>query len=748
MTSPTPLARVGVRYDAEFGPLPGDIQPPANPYDTRDASAWAELLLPDGTSRRWPLFASEACALDPSATDPHRIERATPVAPGEPPHWRLRFLPTAPGSHRLRAFVSVRGGEPIALGERTFNVARANSPFPGYIRFGPNKTHFATDDGELFFPIGANFCWSNMTRVFHGQKLSDLFLMLRKLRDAGGNAYRLWVNAHWAGLTLDWADPADGRPLPFGQINQPGAAKIDAIVEESERLGLGIMFCIDNMNIWSNNQIATSSYARAQGGPCEKSADYFNHPHARAMTREKMKYIAARWGCSPAIWCWEFWNEIDGVGLDKVSAHSMLAWHQEMAHALREADPVKHIITTSTGHPLDFPAMWQAPELEFTQTHHYGYKDSVDDIVPLLRGFHADAMRLWRKPHMFGELGISWCGPGHAGGWEHDGRTLHNVLWSTTLLPGSCGGGLYWNWDDYIHANDLYHRFTGIARFLRGERWHEAAPEHQDVLLLGEPEERTSPPADLKIPTCLSGTDYFGSVFTLARDGTVPEGNHLIPNLFHGLDQPLYRFRVTLRVDYAQEGDFTVMVWGGGPNLSGGANSGAAKVESVGPIAELRIDGQVALSRPVTTTKPEGVKDDYCDRLTIRVPAGRHEIAMENIGGGVFHTGHYLLQRGLDQRSLADAQALRVGDAAYLWVRQVDHNWVAYLAKRELPTLEGFWAYLPGWKPGQRLDVEWWNTVKGEVIGRASARADGAGKAILDVPAFRHDIAAKIRPSA
>ncbi|MCX5662817.1 MAG: hypothetical protein NTW19_24305 [Planctomycetota bacterium] len=742
-TTPRP-ARVGERFDHSFGPARLASDPAANPYDTRELRAWADIRLPDGSTRRWPLFATQDCALDPNATDPHRTEKATLLdpLPGAPPQWRLRFLPTTPGTHSLNAFVSLRGGAPTSLGQHAFIVEPASAPFPGYIRFGPNQTHFATDDGQLFFPIGANFCWSNMTKVFHGQKLSDLFLMLRRLRDAGGNAYRLWVNAHWAGLTLDWADPADGRPLPFGQISQTGAAKLDAIVEESERLGLGIMFCIDNMNIWSGDQIGSSSYARAQGGPCDKSADYFNLPAARAMTREKMKYLAARWAHSPAIWCWEFWNEIDGVGLDKVSAHSMLAWHQEMAHALRGADPVGHLVTTSTGHPLDFPAMWQIPEIDFTQTHHYGYKDSVDDIVPLLRGFHADAMRLWRKPHMFGELGISWCGPGHAGGWEHDGRTLHNVLWSTTLLPGSCGVGLYWNWDDYIHANDLYHRFTGLSKFLAGERWHELAPAHQPVELLNAPVQAFDPPIDMKIPTCLSGTDYYQSVFTLQRDGTV-----LIPNLFHGLDQPNYRFRITLHVDYTREGDFTVMVWGGGPNLSGGAHAAAgASAAPADPVAELRLDGQVALSRPVVTTKPKEAKTDYCDRLTLRVPAGRHEIAMENIGDGVFHTGHYILQAGQDRKTLADAQAVRAGAAAYLWVRHVEHQWVSYLQKRELPPLAGLRAKLPGWKPGQRLSVEWWDTVAGRVTQTAAVAADAKGVATMDVPTFQNDVAAKVRP--
>jgi hypothetical protein len=640
------------------------------------AAPVVDIVEPSGRTVRWPTFGG-----------------------------RLRFTPTQPGRYQIGAV--------------TFDVQPA--PFAGYIRWGRNRQHFAYDNGDFFFPIGANFCWPNMNNVFVGQKLDDLFLMLRKLRAAGGNAYRLWANATWAGQTIDWG-------CRFGEFNEAGCSKLDAIVEESERLGLGIMFCIDAMNVWAGNKIEKSSYAQENGGPCRNTWDYFNLPAARAMTREKMRYVAARWGYSPAIWCWEFWNEIDGCNLDKVTPHSMLAWHQEMAQALRAADPVGHIITTSCGHPLDFPAMWRIPELEFTQTHHYGYKDSVDDIVPFLRGYHDTAMKLWGKPHTFGELGITWCGPGVAGGSEKDGRTLHNVLWSTALLPGACGAGLYWSWDGYIHKNDLYQRFTGLAKFLEGERWHEHAVTAQPVDLAG-PTRTYNPPVTLKVPTCLSGTDYVQSTFTIRHDGSVPEGNHLIPNLFHGQDQPLYRFRITLNVDYRQAGDFTVMVWGGGANMMGGGEI----VAKTDPVAELRLDGQVALSRPVNLKKPAG--DDYCDRLTIRVPAGRHEIAIENIGGGVFHTGHYLLEGYLEQRTLADAQAIRVGDRAFVWVRNTEYNW----ATPKPEPIRGVTLRLPGW---DNATVEWWDTDAGQVL-----RTDIMTGGVIAVPEFHQSIAAKVKPT-
>lgn len=138
------------------------------------------------------------------------------------------------------------------------------------------------------------------------------------------------------------------------------------------------------------------------------------------------------------------------------------------------------------------------------------------------------------------------------------------------------------------------------------------------------------------------------------------------------------------------------------------------------------------------------MKDDYCDRLTIRVPAGRHEIAIENIGGGVFHTGHYLLEGYLERRSLADVQAMRVGDQAYLWVRNTEHTWPAFIQKRELEPITGVTARLPDWLAKARVKVEWWDTERGTILSTDTAMADPAGVLSLNVPSFRHDVAAKI----
>lgn len=702
-----------------------------NPFDTRDIELVGEITRPDGTLLRVGGFAHQPHELITNRDEPHAIDLAKPTGPLD---FRLRYAPTMPGEHHIRGYFRLRDGSVLEAGDTAFSAAP--SPAAGYVRISPNHYTFMTENGEAFYPIGSNICWPSSYGYLPGQKLADLTDMLERLAAAGGTAFRLWANASCA-HTIDWTGAEDAQPLRFGELNMRGCAKLDYITETAERLGLRIMFCIDAANNWAANNLCRTPYGTANGGPCESTADYFNLPEARAMTREKMKYVAARWGYSPAIWCWEFWNEVDGCGIAHVTAHQQLAWHQEMARVLRTADPARHIITTSTGHPLNFAAMWRTPEMEFTHTHHYGYMDSVDHIATMLKGYHEANTALYRKPHIASEVGVSFTGAQTA--WEKDGSTLHNVLWSTTLLAKSCGPGFFWFWDEYIHQHNLYAQYAGVARFLRDERWHEVETEPLAMTAENIPARQYAPPHTAKIATALSGSDFYQSIFTVQRDGAVDEGMHLIPNTHYGVERPLLNFRVTFHVDYPADGEFIPMVWGGGNNCNGIQSE---RQECGTPIAEIRIDGEVALRRPVITQREKGATDYYCDRLAVPVSAGKHEITLTNVGEGLFITGHIQLTNYLTSAPRVSVQGLRYGDRACFWLYNRDYKWHTAKYGTTVEPVSGMGITLRDLPPG-RYRIDWWDTVRGEVIASTETATDAHGLLYALAPTFTNDIAGK-----
>ncbi len=692
-----------------------------NLFDTRDIRMACVVTAPSGAKTEFLGFAYQPHEPEPKQNADAKPDIWRPTGELE---FRCRFLPKELGKHTLS--VQLAG----VAAETGFQVSSLTS-MPT-VRMAPHGYAFQLDDGAPFYPIGSNVAWADATPEEPSQ-LKLLFAMMTRFAERGANVIRLWCNAQW-GHVIDWTGNEYEDALRFGQLSMSGCAKLDAILAHAETIGMRIMFCIDAANNW-NRDITRSPYHEANGGPCKCPRDYFDHPDARAMTREKMKYVAARWASSPAVWCWEFWNEVDGIGLDHVDQHQQLAWHEEMSRVLRAADPEDRIITTSTGHPLNLAALWQLPEMEFTQTHHYGYEDSVDQTPVVLKGYHEKALQLFGKAHMSTEIGTSFRGPGQER-WETDGRVLHASLWGSVILPRACGAALFWWWQNYIYDHDNDTAFTGISGFLAEERWHETLSEVVD-LRVEAALDAIDPPGPLKVPTTLSGRNFYRSTFTLDREGIL-EDSHLIPNTWYGSDWPDLQMRRTFLVDFPQAGTFTMKVWAGQSVCNDIASDDGATGT---PEAEIRIDGVQVLRRPVKTTRPDG--ELYADLIAVDVPAGPHEIEAVNAGGGMFITGHLVLTPYQTSRRRLHGQGVRCGDRTCLWFLNLDWSWPAFQAARECEPIEDATAVLSGMAPGD-YTIEWWNTVTGEVDTTDRVRADGNGVLRLGLPAIATDFAAKL----
>jgi hypothetical protein len=102
----------------------------------------------------------------------------------------------------------------------------------------------------------------------------------------------------------------------------------------------------------------------------------------------------ARWGYSPNIWALEFWNELGEAQPE------IVAWHRKMSQDVRALDPNRHLLSTSTwqGNADKFAAVWDLPEMDFTQGHHYG-------ALPGLTARIAEHLARWPKPFLNGERG-------------------------------------------------------------------------------------------------------------------------------------------------------------------------------------------------------------------------------------------------------------------------------------------------------------------------------------------------------
>jgi endo-1,4-beta-mannosidase len=111
-----------------------------------------------------------------------------------------------------------------------------------------------------------------------------------------------------------------------------------------------------NEGCWVSNP-----YNAKNGGPCARPADFWTNPEARRLYQKRLRYLIARWGYSPNLFAWEFWNEVP-------ETPATAAWVAEMAAYLKRHDPNRHLVSTTYGDS----ATWKCPDVDFPMTHMYG----------------------------------------------------------------------------------------------------------------------------------------------------------------------------------------------------------------------------------------------------------------------------------------------------------------------------------------------------------------------------------------
>jgi hypothetical protein len=166
-----------------------------------------------------------------------------------------------------------------------------------------------------------------------------------------------------------------------------------------------------------------------------------------------MRYIAARWGYSTNLLCWEWWNEVNWTPL--ATEEILALWIARSAAFLSPLDPYQHLMTTS-GSRVGDNAVWAG--LDFTQNHLYNMQSLVREFgkdIPKWTERYPD------KPFLMGEFGS----PNE---YDVHGQLIHLGLWSAPMF-GAAGSGMTWWWDSNVHPNNLYYHFAGLAAYFAGE---------------------------------------------------------------------------------------------------------------------------------------------------------------------------------------------------------------------------------------------------------------------------------------
>ncbi len=192
---------------------------------------------------------------------------------------------------------------------------------------------------------------------------------------------------------------------------------------------------------------------------CASPECFATDPQARELFKHRLRYIVARWGYSPNLLAWEWWNEADWTPIQDAE---MTAWIQEMTPVIREHDPNGHLISTSYAQSSR-PAINNLPEIDFAQIHVYA---STDPILNFPDQFLQWAQDIPGKPVLFAEFGAS-AGGENADSLDQQGLHLHNGLWAATF-SGFASPAMYWWWDSYVDPLQLWPVYARLNSFLQG----------------------------------------------------------------------------------------------------------------------------------------------------------------------------------------------------------------------------------------------------------------------------------------
>ncbi len=684
-----------------------------NPFDPREIAVDATVTPPAGPAWIQPGFFM----VPYTRSGPGGI-------PSGPGGWRVRFTPSGPGTWRVTVRAKDRSG---GVASAPLAVEAGASTAPGFIRrAAADARYFAFDSGEPYLPVGLNVCWPERGG------LDDYQSWFNSMGRAGANWARIWM-IYWS-LGLEGVPAESSDYHGVGVYNLANAWRLDEIFRLAGAQGIRLMLCLDSFNSLKaspgNDAWKSNPYARERGGPLAKLTDYWTDPEARRLALQRIRYCVARWGASPTLFAWEFWNEVDGT--DGYDSAAVTAWHREMARALRALDPFHHLVTTSYGDPGGDANVWSLPELDFVQAHSYNLTDTAAQLAQTVA-----RQRRFGKPVLVGEFGADvdedrWVtSHGDPGG-------IHLATAAFAIpLAGAAGTPMLWYWGNYVARYGLWKHFAAVKTFLAAVDWpgEGFTPVPADAVSFRDP-----PPAgryrEVTIRPDDTGWESRQVVRTLRDDGTVEPAGGMSQYLY-GDGKPAGRSPLVLRGDFREAAELAIRVLTVSDRATLVVHADGATVYT----HVFRPGKGAGEWKTVQFMEEWKVYQNVYDRdYTARIPAGTREVRIENTDGDWLTFGAIRISPFRKApRPPVDVYGLTGRNTALVYVKPPEYTWLAPKGGAPSPPAV---LHLPGLRDGA-FTASLIATATGEPVSTTTVEADPAG-ITLPLPAIATDLAVRV----
>lgn len=654
-----------------------------NPYDYNQIVVQGRFITPSGDT-----VLVDGFYLQPYAKPD--LDRGTTTSDG-PPEFRIRFAPPQSGTYELEAIVTNTTGSatssPIVF---TAQVGTGHAT-KGFVRTS-TSSYLRFEDQSTFVPVGQNIAWYNSNAIV------SYYEWLTKLAANGGNFFRLW-QTHW-GLGLEWLQSGYEGLMQYRQIR---AFYTDWLLEFCAEKDVYVMYCLQHHGQVStevNPNWQENPYNAINGGPCENTWDFFADSTAIALTKNRYRYVVARWGYSRNIMAWELFNEVDWT--DQFEQHRELVaeWHLEMADYLKTIDPNQHLVSTSYARDQYDEAVWSSDQIDFTQTHYYFETPNLERIIARGTQHHLQA---FEKPTLNGEFGITHNGS-NLSQKDPDGIHLHNGMWGA-FFSGGLGSGMSWWWDQYMDPANLYYHFASLRERTDALNWAASGYRPTTVKVDG-------PGADLEISPNADWAGPTDDTVSIQVDGTIENLNFGLGRYLYGAQwNTQFRNPPLFIIETDQEREFSVLTGDG---------------SSTSPQITLIMDGDTILSEL-------GRKNQTYSAL---IPEGKHEIRVTNTGTDWITIQAYRIS-GLGPALDAYVILNESGTEAAGWILNAAYNHQTLLSGNRPEPRSGTTLRLDGFTDGEYY-VRYYDCLNGDLMDAAPVTIED-GQALLFPPEILWD---------
>ena len=608
--------------------------------------------------------------------------------------FRIRYAPKEIGIYSFKIIVTDAAGTAESDNLNFTTTEISNERNHGFLR--PTTTNYLKfDDESQYIAIGENIAWQNNNPYLNYKN------WLTNLAENGGNFFRLW-HAHW-GLGVEWNNGNGFQGLRH--YKQSNCFYQDWLYDFCAENGIYVMLALQHHGPVSTNvnpNWQDSPYNVANGGPCQNTLDFFINDQAKEHTKNRYRYIVARWAYSRNILCWELFNEVHWTDNFEANMDLVADWHIEMADYLKSLDPNQHIITTSYGGDLTDEEVWNNANFHLTQSHLYNNAANIEKILANANYNYLDA---FEKPTLNGEFGLGI----NAGlsNEDPDGIHLHNALWGG-LFSGGLGTAMSWWWDSYIHPQDLYFHFIGIEQFVNQVDFLDKRLSPANAYV-------SNAPGNLVLEPVLDWGIIATDSITINTDGSLEPANPQLSQFLYGSAwNTQYRSPPVFTVNYPEEGSFVVKT---------GTQTGSS------PQLEIWIDGNLVLQESAN------IDTEY----SVVIPAGEHTIRVDNSGTDwILIDGYTFANLG----SLVDAYVLKSDDQRYMagWVIQnkYNHKFIEEFGLPDETPLTSVW--VDGFEDGVYA-VHLFDPIDGTIISSGEPAVAENGTLRIPLPPFVWDLA-------